>query len=891
MKAYVLAVGLRLAALPLDATGAPAGKVADPSEVDLRLLSVSLDGSILADALPCYQDKNGVLVPLGEMSRLLELGIEVDIPAGRASGFFLSEDRRFDLDAGGGTATVEGMTKLFDPSRIELHSDDLYIDTTLLSEWLPLSLDVDLLGSIITVRPREKLPLQLRIERERAFERTGASAAPPHFPRLEIPYRIMDGPFIDQTLRFKSEPLPGRGRVNGLESSTYLTGELLFVDASAFVTGSEDGIIDSRFSLGRKDPYGKLLGPLRAREVTVGDVFHPGLDLVAQPHSGPGLLVSNFPLQHPTQFDRQSFRGDLPPGWEVELYRGDELLAYARSRSDGLYEFLDVPLLFGLNAFRLQLYGPLGQRRTETRFFNVGETLTPKGQLYYRLVGNDPSARLLGRGPADVQQRASLELSIGLARSLSANASLATVEFAGSRHEYETLGIRAFRGSFFTDVDVALDRSGGSAVQGTLQSRRGAVGFQLQHAILDGFASERFSSAGPLRSRTSLRIDTVLPESFLPRIALLFDVRQDRLESGNQVTTLSGRASTFRKGLSVANELSWSFSGGQGGSFPARGTGDLLVNRYLRSCSFRGEVHYDVSPVWEITNVALTAERRLGQGLLVSAAIDRVVLDSLTRLQAGFSKTEGTFGFGVTGDYSRPGGAGASIFLAVAAGRDPRNDTWHSQAHPLAGSGAVSGRAFLDANGNGIKDSNEEPIAGVGFLLNGGGSVVRTDEVGDAFLTNLAPYQPLDLSLASSTLEDPFWKPAREGVRIVPRPGKVALVDFPIQVTGEITGTVRLRRDGASHDASGVELQLVDAEGAVVMAVRSAYDGFYDFAQLRPGRYTLRIAAEETARHHLTALPAPREVEMAPAGTVLDGVDFELEGAPSANPPATSSYK
>jgi hypothetical protein len=70
--------------------------------------------------------------------------------------------------------------------------------------------------------------------------------------------------------------------------------------------------------------------------------------------------VSSFPLQLQSQFDRQSFRGELPPGWEVELYRGAELLAYAQSRADGLYEFLDVPLLFGLNVFRLELYGPQG---------------------------------------------------------------------------------------------------------------------------------------------------------------------------------------------------------------------------------------------------------------------------------------------------------------------------------------------------------------------------------------------------------------------------------------------------------------------------------------------------------------------------------------------------
>ncbi|HZI94076.1 MAG TPA: hypothetical protein VFE84_07510, partial [Patescibacteria group bacterium] len=655
MKEYLVAALFLFAAPAWAARSEPAAPPANDSEADVLLLSVTLDGTILAETLPCYQGKTGLLVPLGEMSRLLELGIDVDVTRGRASGFFLSENRRFELDAGGGTATVEGMSKAFNPSRVELRGEEMYVDPELLSEWFPLKLDVDLLGSLITVRPREKFPLQLRLERERRFGRIGAPDIVARYPPVEIPYRFLDGPFIDQTLRARSQPLPDGGTMNSLESTTYLTGELFFAEASAFVAGTEEGIFDSRFSLGRKDPDGGLLGPLRAREVTVGDVFHPGLDLVAQPTSGPGLLLSNFPLQHPTQFDRQSFRGDLPPGWEVELYRGDELLGYERSRSDGLYEFLDVPLLFGLNAFRLQLYGPLGQRRTESRFFNVGQTLTPKGQLYYRLVGDDPGARSFGRGPPGFKERASLELSVGLAKNLSASASLATVELPDGRHDYGTVGVRAFRGSFFTNVDVAFDRQGGSAVQGTLQSRRGAFGFQVQHAILDGFVSERFLSAGPLRSRTSLRVDTTLPKSFLPRIALLFEVRQDRLETGHQVTSMIGRASMFHRGLSVANALSWSFAGGGVGALPSRGTGNLLVSRYLRSFSVRGELGYDVAPSWAITNVALTMERRLGHGLLASAGINRVLPESQTKLQAGFSKTDGTFGFGVTGEYTSPG--------------------------------------------------------------------------------------------------------------------------------------------------------------------------------------------------------------------------------------------
>jgi hypothetical protein len=878
LLACATVVQLSLPAAARAAQETPAGSLlVERPEADVLLLALRLDRSVLAEALPTYQEGGSVLVPLGEVCRLLGLGITVDVGRGLAAGFFIDERRLFALDVAARTVVAEGQPRRFDPARIEVHQDDVYVDAALLSEWLPLHLGVDLYGSTITVRPDEKLPSQLRLEREsklassRAGQRLTASA----YPTLELPYRLFDGPFVDQTLGFTRQPHPQGGSQNSLQSSAYATGDLLFMEASAYVSATDHGVSDLRLSLSRKDPDGKLLGFLGAREVTVGDVLHPGLDLIALPSSGPGLAISNVPLQLPTQFDRQSFRGDLPPGWEVELYRGQDLLAYARSRPDGLYEFLDVPLLFGLNLFRLELYGPQGQHRTETRRLNVGDTLTPQGKIYYRLVGNDPSDGLFGQG-REALARSSLDLSAGLTGNLSVSASLASVDLADRRHTYGKAGLRTFWGLLFANVDVAVDTGGGSAWQATLQSRLGRFGLQLQHAELDHFVSEPFlSSLDPLRSRTTIRLDATVPETFLPPLPVLVEVRQDRLESGQQVDELSGRISAFRRGLSIANQVGWTFSSGSGPAYPASASGQLLVSKFLQTFALRGELDYTIEPSRALTSVALTGETRVVPGLLLSTGITRTVLPQRTQYLVGVSKLVGAFAYGVTADYSSPDGFGVSILLSVGVGRDARNSNWHPQARALAGSGALSGRAFLDLNGNGRMDAGEKPIAGAGFLLGGAGNLARTNDAGEAFLPNLPPYQSLGVALAPSTLEDPFWKPAREGVRIVPRPGKTAVVDFPVVISGEITGTVYLKRDGKSREASGVELELVDHHGVVVKKVKTGYDGFYDIVEIGPGGYTLSVTAEHVRR--LRVVAPSREVEMVPSGTVLDGVNFILD--------------
>jgi hypothetical protein len=182
-------------------------------------------------------------------------------------------------------------------------------------------------------------------------------------------------------------------------------------------------------------------------------------------------------------------------------------------------------------------------------------------------------------------------------------------------------------------------------------------------------------------------------------------------------------------------------------------------------------------------------------------------------------------------------------------------------------------------------DSNEQPLEGVSVSLNRNGGMARTSARGTAFVPNLPVYQPIDVGIVGSTIEDPLWIPAREGASVVLRPGKVLAIDFPVVASGEVTGTVFQSKGGATREAAGIELELVDGQGSLVKQVRTAYDGFYDVTAIPPGRYLLRVKAEQAAQRELAA-PPPRVIEVGPSGTVLDGVDLVVS---SLRPSATAT--
>jgi hypothetical protein len=118
--------------------------------------------------------------------------------------------------------------------------------------------------------------------------------------------------------------------------------------------------------------------------------------------------------------------------------------------------------------------------------------------------------------------------------------------------------------------------------------------------------------------------------------------------------------------------------------------------------------------------------------------------------------------------------------------------------------------------------------------------------------------------------------PEAPGVRVTSRAGHVARLEMPIIFLSEINGTTYLVKAGVATPLPGLQLELKDVAGKVVKRLRSAYDGFYTFGDLPAGSYTLGVA-EAGAQRLGVPTPPPRPLNLAPEGSILDGVDFRIE--------------
>ena len=845
------------------------GRETERPDGDLLLLAIRLDQQDLDVTLGAWVREGAIRLPLGELAQALGLAIEVDPGQGLAQGFVIDPRRRFRLAKGSGTVLIDGAPRPLAAASVTWHDDDVYVDARRLEEWLPLDLVVERSTLTVSVRPRERLPIQQRHERARRAARALAGATPSvDRARLQAPYRALGWPASDLTLYAYRQSARSAAR-GGLQYTSLLGGDLLYMEGRGFLSGDDrDPFRQARFSLGRRDPDPVLLGPLHAREFALGDVLDPGLELVSLASAGPGALVSSVPLFEENEYDRRTFRGDLAPGWDVELLRNDALVGYRQSGTGGLYEFADVPLLYGVNVFRLQFHGPQGQSRSETRIVNVGRSLTPPGRIDYRVVAHQPAGGGAGRARG--------ELAVGLSPQLSATARVAGLALEDGDHLYGGGGLRVGWERVFVKVDAVADTAGGHALQAAVATRLGPrLGLWSQHARLDRFRSEVFRPLfGDVRSRSVIRLDLEPGASDRPRIPTSVEWRWDRLEGGGRVDELTHQVSGAARGLRLSHRLQARWVRLTGPSPPTERRGALLVSRGLGTVAVRGAVEYELEQGGRLRDLGLVAETsRFGQRFV--AGIRRGVQ---AREHGGYlsaTRERGRWGMVVRSDYSSASGGGVSALLSFGLDRDPRSGRWSADALRGAESGAVSAQVFLDGNGNGRKDAAEEPIEGVRLRSSQSGAEARTGPDGVALLRGLPGGLEADFGLVESSLEDPLRITSRPSVTILPRAGSPVRVDFPIQLCGEVAGTVSLRHGNVTRPLGGARLELVsEPEGRRVKTARSAFDGYYDIAAIPPGRYRLRVAPPGPPRADVA--PVAIVIEIGADGPILEPTDVEL---------------
>lgn len=896
-------------AFPAAAAVTPAGAAQDSTEIrnavveqpvafsadDLLLVEVDSDGYQLADSFGVFSSRSGIFIPLEAIARLLDLAITVDADHGYATGWILSQGRTLRLDVNAGQAAVNGRTVSFTRAQAVVYEGDIYVRADLAEQLLPIKLKAQLHDLVLTVVPTEKLPFQERAAREQAKKALGFRGPEEQVVRVRTPYEWFTPPAIDLNLALAAG---NRSPQTAERYDLRLAGDLLHAGFQLFAGSDDTGHLDDlRVLFERKDPYRRDAGLRGLTRLSVGDTFTPNLSIGPGSVGGRGIAFTSASLEQASVFDTTDIRGELPQNWQVELYVNEVLQGAQDQPADGRYEFKAIHLAYGLNTLRLVFYGPRGERREEVRRVNVGAGLLTRGEIAVsfgavqtgvpvfdvrpRIQPLDPTGGVAPVVlPGEGQWRVTGQAAYGLTPTTTLSAGFASyTPVVGEKRNLAEVGLVTSAFGFAAQLAAAGDSAGGGAVSVGLAGRPAGVSVVLRDTEYTGGFVDEAQTVGTGVSRdTNLTLDYAARLGALGVLPISLRAVRDQFVDGASRLTAGAQVSKPLGRYLVSSALTYQTSSSPaGGSAPAQLTGAFDVSALVRGAwQLRGGTAFTTMPNLRVDSVFVTADRSVGDRMAVRFGLTHSFdQDGSTIVQATNTWRLNAADLSIGGSYATRNRDLRLVFnVSVGFGYDPLAHRYRSVGPGAASGGAMEVQAFVDANGDGVRQPSEAGVPGI--LVQGGRRPAVTDARGDAIVVALGSGATSRARLDTEKVDDPYLTGPPPVLEIVPRPGRLAIAPYPMTATGEIEIKARFRRAGeAPRGLSALALQLVNAAGVVVAQGRTEFDGSLLLEGLRPGSYDLRIEPEQGQRLHM-ALLAPVKITIGRAGGFAGHVEAEM---------------
>ncbi len=840
-----LALGIGAAA-PLQGV---ARDTAEPVIIELSL------GRLANRTVAGYRLGATALLPTGAIFDLAEIRITA---AGPDQMTAVLEPARtvISIDASRRLLSVGRTTTTLDSSEVLARDGELYLATGPLGRALGVEWAVNWGDLTAVAIDPSGLPIAARISRNWR-RRIESGFADPSLPVFDLgigPRRPVDGLVVDYGI-FAPTGRP-------LAEAAYSTGIGLDVMGGSFTasaqTQSESGRNRIRTEVAWAGYWRHRTWLTQAR---IGDGYTSG----PRPRTVRGVSFGNAPLLRPNEIGEVAFTGSLGPGWQIEAWRGGRRIGFDSVNALGKYS-IDAPIAYGENPVEFVAYGPFGEVRRFSRAFRVDANRVAARRLEY---GVSIGACRTDRCDATVNT----DVRYGLSNRWTAQAGLDHFSRADSV------------GNLFHPY-AAVSGSVGNAfgVQAELVANaiaRAGVRYQPSAGLIVGLEGTRFARGvqAPLLTPEGRTSQVTLTGFYRPRESLgsfYFDGSVDvaRSATGSVASGRLGGSYHFRE-VQLLPAVRWQRS--RSGSIVQRTT-RFELNTYLlplpRLGAFFGQLtarsYLETTASLGAEAASLHLSRNLNRALRVEVGggWGRNQGASLSlNLAANFAAIRGLASLTAT----RAGTVG-SQYLQGSLLYDRAARQVHLAAGPSIERAGVSGRVFLDANGNDRFDAGDELLPNVRLSI--GMESRISDARGEYRLWNLTPYEPALIAVDSATLASPLWIPARGAMSVEPAPNRFRIVDIPIAPGGVVDG--RVVRAADSSGAPGVTVILTHLDSGTSRMMTTFSDGAFYAMGVRPGRYRLTLDPRVAARLGVTAEPVEFVMAAAIDGATVGDLQLRL---------------
>jgi hypothetical protein len=773
-----------------------------------------------AEVLPALAYNSTLLLPLRRFLELAEIPL-ADYKQDSSAAAVIEPGSivvRFVPDSG--LLAVGDSVLGLEPLEAVWWDSELFVETAVIDRVFGVATRMEWASLSAVVGQTTGLPVVRRTRRERRhalLDRPSHAPLPPF--TAPQPETLADGGVVEWSLTSSArDPIDNLSLSLGAGAKVW-GGSIELKHRLRNVDGTASS--DIRASWSRAWPERRWL-----RQVRVGDVLSNGL----RSRLVRGAVVTNAPFIRSSQFDVEQVLGQLPAGWEVELYERGRLRGYDEVDALGVFR-LPLQLRYGQNPFELVLYGPGGEVVRESRTIRVPFSRLPAGALEYAVATGgcrfEPCRGLLStdvrygltssitvQGGSDYFWRES-QGGLWQPYAVASAAVLPSLRVTGEAvyhgHLRGSVGLEPTP-DFRLDVSHTLFSEAGSAFNRTLQEDRRTDGslFWRPHGLtgLLYFQLVAQHSTGPSGTRNFQRLSATARRG---RVRYTVGLRHDLFAT-------TGIAGEHRTGVDLSAEailagpLSW-----------------------FRTMFARGVLSADAGD--GLSALRATIGRQIAQKIRVDAGLGWLREGGYS-LEIGLTTVLAGPRFGSRSRFSTRSGTDGIVFTdgSVVVDPDTRAVLW-SDGRDLGRAG-IAGIIFIDENGNGVRDAEEVGLEGIPVRV--GGWYDETDEAGRFSAWDLFPFEPSSVEVDSLAFDDPRLALPNPIIRVSPTPNSFLSVDVPVVVGAEISGYVLEGYEGLA----GFPVSLRNLTTGRTSMLTTFSDGaFYQIGVL-PGEYEIGVPEE-----------------------------------------------
>ncbi len=801
---------------------------------------------------------NTVYLPLGDLFHTLQINHHIDINAGVASGFFLSEENRYTIDFNNGKAGLGRESFLIDTTHFVQSDYEIYILPELFEKIFDLRFTVHLGQLTLNLFTAHTVPVVERHQRRLQNRYTQSiRALQPHAPlKYDRNRSWLNGGVLDYRLS-TIQSFDGRQQYSyAFKSGIEIAGGDLQVSTFGGYSTGTDHRNTTRYRWRYAFDENQYL-----TQVSLGEVFTGGIVRTSM-H---GVQVTNQPVEPRRVLATYSYFNTTEPEWEVELYINDRLFATTVADETGHYGF-DIPLIYGSSRLEIKTYGPGGGYHSVRRRIDIPYTFLPPGDVHYTIN----AGKTFYTDHSVVQARTSA----GISKWMSISAGM---EYHSDIYGDRPVGIGSvtFRPGvrYIVDLDVAPSLYYRSSVN-IISGLRSRIGFDYTNYA---GSFNRFNRSGmqhAIDARASFPFTIGLQELFFryrgsyQKYEFRSNVRTgfDISTSVNRMVVSAG-VHISHQSFSRTDRTQSDISAG----FNYRFRGDhLLSNAIIRS-----RIYYNTY-LNSFDNVTVAIGRSIGGGgriegqytwngrfgghaINVRLTFDLPTFRSSTNAWQRHQRT--TFSQQFNGSIAYDSNNRDIIFLNTL----------------LSGSGMSSIRFFIDEDGSGSYEEGEPVVANVPVQFR---NAVRSNNNGEGIARayRLRPYNRYSVEIKEDKIPNPLLVPAFNSFSFIADPHSFKHIDVPVQVTGEISGQVIRPTSSGHNGVNGIRLTIRNADNGQEHSIRTFSDGTYYHMGLPPGTYIVTIDSTQLTGSDLIPKPGAHVVtiEASRYGDYVEGLNFEL---------------